>query len=179
MGKAIGAHERPNQGETNVWLTPRHIIDALGPFDLDPCAATNRQWDCAKRNIIEAEDGLRRDWSGLVWMNPPYGDNLGKWFAKLIEHRNGISLTFARTETAAVQIALGEADAALFPSGRFYFHREDGTTEGNAGAPSMFLAFGMEAVARLLKSGIEGVFFFKGRRVADELQRSLFREDVA
>jgi hypothetical protein len=78
-----------------------------------------------------------------------------------------------------VQVALGEADAALFPSGRLVFHQEDGTIVGNAGAPSMLLAFGMEAVARLLSSGIEGVFFFKGRRVANELQRSLFREDVA
>lgn len=37
----------------------------------------------------------------------------------------------------------------------------------------MFLAFGMTAVSRLLTSGIEGVFFFKGRRVANEQQRSL------
>lgn len=178
----MGGHERPNGGETNVWLTPRYIIDALGPFDLDPCAATVRPWDCAQRNIIEAEDGLRQDWFGLVWMNPPYGDNLGKWFAKLIEHRNGISLTFARTETVAFQYALGEADAVLFPAKRIIFLPDPAAGErevGNAGAPSVFMAFGMTAVARLLSSGIEGVFFFKGRRVADELQRSLFQEDVA
>jgi hypothetical protein len=110
---------------------------------------------------------------GFVWMNPPYGPHLGKWFAKMIEHRNGIALTFARCETAALQVALGEADAVLFPSGRLTFHRDDGGTAGNAGAPSMFLAFGMTAASRLLTSRIEGVFFFKGRRVANEQQRSL------
>lgn len=174
MSDGIGGHERPNEGATNIWLTPKWVIDALGPFDLDPCAATKRQFDCADRNIIEAEDGLRSDWHGFVWMNPPYGPHLAKWFAKMIEHRNGITLTFARTETAAVQPALGAADAVLFPDGRLIFSREDGSTIGNAGGPSMLLAFGMIAVARLLQSGIEGVFFFKGRRVANELQRSMF-----
>jgi hypothetical protein len=26
------------QGLTQVWLTPKWILDPLGPFDLDPCA---------------------------------------------------------------------------------------------------------------------------------------------
>lgn len=103
MGRGITGHERPYEGATNVWLTPRWVIEALGPFDLDPCAATVRVFDCASRNITEAEDGLRADWMGFVWMNPPYGPHLGKWFAKIIEHRNGIALTFARCETAALQ----------------------------------------------------------------------------
>jgi len=34
---SIGKHERPNKGATDIWLTPLEIIDALGPFDLDPC----------------------------------------------------------------------------------------------------------------------------------------------
>lgn len=172
--RGISGHEPHYEGDTNVWLTPKWLIDVLGPFDLDPCAATIRQFDCAKRNIIEAEDGLRADWFGFVWMNPPYGPHLGKWFAKMIDHRNGISLTFARCETEACQAALGEADAVLFPAGRFRFSKEDGEQgEFTSGAPSMLLAFGMPAVARLLQSGIEGVFFFKGRRVANEAQRSL------
>lgn len=33
----IGDHETPNKGETDVWLTPLNIIQALGSFDLDPC----------------------------------------------------------------------------------------------------------------------------------------------
>lgn len=26
------------------WLTPPHILRALGPFDLDTCAPVNRPW---------------------------------------------------------------------------------------------------------------------------------------
>ncbi len=36
---------------TDTWLTPKFIIDALGPFDLDPCACPNpRPFDCALVN---------------------------------------------------------------------------------------------------------------------------------
>jgi len=34
-------------GTSQVHLTPRWIIDALGPCDLDPSAADPRPWDCA------------------------------------------------------------------------------------------------------------------------------------
>ena len=35
---------------TNVWLTPPDLLQKLGHFDLDPCAASNRPWDCADVN---------------------------------------------------------------------------------------------------------------------------------
>jgi hypothetical protein len=38
-GRGITGHEKPYEGATNVWLTPKDMIDDLGPFDLDPCAA--------------------------------------------------------------------------------------------------------------------------------------------
>lgn len=28
--------------KSDIWLTPPHILDALGPFDLDPCAPDPR-----------------------------------------------------------------------------------------------------------------------------------------
>jgi hypothetical protein len=39
----LGSHQQ-SIGKSQVHLTPRWIIDALGPFDLDPCAATVRPW---------------------------------------------------------------------------------------------------------------------------------------
>jgi hypothetical protein len=54
-------------------LTPRFVIDALGPFDLDPCPPKERPWDTARRHFTEADDGLSRPWKGRVWLNPPYG----------------------------------------------------------------------------------------------------------
>ena len=32
-------------------------------------------------------------------MNPPYGKFTAKWLEKFINHRNGIALVFARTDT--------------------------------------------------------------------------------
>jgi hypothetical protein len=54
----LGSHQI-YVGKSQVYATPRWILDALGPFDFDPCAITPpRPWDCAKVNIIEAQDGL-------------------------------------------------------------------------------------------------------------------------
>ncbi len=61
----IGSHTSPNQGATNTWLTPPHILQALGPFDLDPCAAPSpRPWPTAKYHIELPEDGLSASWYG-------------------------------------------------------------------------------------------------------------------
>lgn len=66
MNKAgIGSHTKPNQGDTNTWLTPAFIIKALGAFDLDPCAAPSpRPWPTAKYHIELPEDGLAESWYG-------------------------------------------------------------------------------------------------------------------
>lgn len=37
-GTSLSGHQRPNAGLSDDWLTPPEIIEALGPFDLDPCA---------------------------------------------------------------------------------------------------------------------------------------------
>ena len=42
--------ERSKQ-TTDEWYTPKWIVDALGSFDLDPCAPENRLWNTAKRHI--------------------------------------------------------------------------------------------------------------------------------
>jgi hypothetical protein len=81
---------------SQVHLTPRWIIDALGPFDLDPCAADPRPWNCATRNIYEAEDGLSAKWDGRVWLNLPFDRyKVGKWIGRLAEHGRGTALLHA------------------------------------------------------------------------------------
>lgn len=60
-------HEAPVKGQSDIWLTPRHIIEALGPFDLDPCAAPSpRPWPTAAvhYDITQGEDGLMLPWGG-------------------------------------------------------------------------------------------------------------------
>lgn len=134
---AIGSHERANKGETDIWLTPKSVISQLGPFDLDPCGEAH--WPTA--STIYTERGLEREWFGRVWLNPPYSE-VERWLNRLANHGRGIALVFARTETRWAQKIFNRASSVYFPAGRFKFHRRDGSTAGNAGAPSMFLAFG-------------------------------------
>ena len=50
---SLGSHQR-TVGLSQNHITPRWIIDALGPFKLDPCAADPRPWDCAEINWTTA-----------------------------------------------------------------------------------------------------------------------------
>lgn len=156
-----GAHEKPNEGATNTWLTPPRIINALGPFDLDPCAAPEpRPWPTAWVHYAEADtDGLGSPWFGTVWVNPPYGDKAEAWLHRLAEHGEGIALVFARTETLWFQRVARHDWLLFFPLGRLTFHKADGTRGGgNAGAPSVFLAIGEESKRRLRDCGMAGFF---------------------
>lgn len=155
---SLTSHQRPVRGETDVWLTPPHIIHALGPFDLDPCSPISRPWDTASVHYTIEDDGLSQPWSGFAWVNPPFGPEARAWLARLAEHGNGIGLVPARTETRwFVSEVWEKADAILFLYGRPHFHKPDGTRgASNSGAPICLIAYGDEAVSRLQSSGLEG-----------------------
>lgn len=147
--------------QTHTWLTPPHIIEALGPFDLDPCAAPDpRPWPTAVEHWTEL--GLMREWFGRVWCNPPYGPFAGDWLKQCADHGNAIALVFARTETASFFRNVWErADGILFLRGRLTFLRPDGSKprgdgSGNSGAPSVLVAYGANNVDRLRECGIDG-----------------------
>jgi hypothetical protein len=75
----IGTHTRAYAGNSVTWLTPPEIVQALGPFDLDPCAPWYMPWRTAPLMLTEFEDGLSYPWKGNVWLNPPYGPQTGAW----------------------------------------------------------------------------------------------------
>lgn len=156
---------------TTTWLTPPDIIERLGPFDLDPCAAPSpRPWPTATKHIELPEDGLTAQWAGKVWVNPPYGNSTWAWLSRLAEHPDGgIALVFARTETAGfVREVWGKSDAVLFLHGRLHFHHRDGRrASANAGAPSALIAYGTWAVRRLASSGIDGTLVHTGAATAE------------
>jgi len=143
---------------TEVWLTPPHILEALGEFDLDPCASTDRPWDTAKNHYTVEDDGLMQPWFGRVWCNPPYGPKMRSFLFKLAKHEEGgIALVFARTETKAFfDTVWDEADAILFLKGRLKFHKPDGSVGGTAGSPSVLIAYGQREVKVLENCGLTG-----------------------
>ena len=76
-------------GDTEVWLTPPYVLDALGDFDLDPCSPLNRPWDTAKNHYTVEDDGLIQPWYGRVWLNPPYGRAMTPWLEKMANYDGG------------------------------------------------------------------------------------------
>ncbi|QDV37579.1 DNA N-6-adenine-methyltransferase [Tautonia plasticadhaerens] len=160
----MGWHEPPYRGQTDVWLTPRYVLDALGTFDLDPCAPAERPWETARTHYTEADDALHRLWIGRVYLNPPYGPQTQHFLRRLAEHGDGIALTYARTETSwFAESVWGAASALLFLRGRVRFCRADGTPAGeNAVAPSVLIAYdppGKDSNREALRTcGLDGTF---------------------
>ncbi len=91
---------------TDLWATPQAFYDALHAefgFETDVCALP----DNAKcpRYFTPAQDGLQQAWTGICWMNPPYGRTIAQWVRKAYESAMGggatiVCLLPARTDTA-------------------------------------------------------------------------------
>lgn len=144
-----------HEGKTNTWLTPLWIIKELGEFDLDPCGFPGHS--TAREIITLPTDGLKREWSGRCWLNPPYGKDQKYWLEKLKSHGNGIALIFARLETKWIQPFI--CDGFFTIEGRIKFLNKDFKEETNAGAPSMLIPFGRKNIGAILSSDIKGQWF--------------------
>jgi hypothetical protein len=155
----LGSHQRA-RGKSLVHITPKWLLDPLGPFDFDPCAADPRPWDCARINFTEIEDGLSRDWRALGrgFLNPPY-DNpvVGRFISRFAHHGHGIALLHARTETGWFETCWNHASGILFLDDRITFCRPDGTEHpANSGAPPVLVSFGSSDRECLRRAGIPG-----------------------
>ena len=145
-----------------TWLTPPEIINALGPFDLDPCCPPTMPWRTATQMVCRPDDGLAVDWIGKrVWLNPPYGREAVPFLRKMAENKTGggILLIFARTDTSAWQDWIFPyAYGILFLRKRLHFHKPDGTQGETATAPSALVAYSEQDFARLRNAGLRGAF---------------------
>lgn len=170
--RTIGSHHSAAM-KSDTYLTPRAIIDALGPFDLDPCAAPEpRPWPTAAHHIARPDDGLAAEWGdAFVWLNPPYSREASRWLARLANHPGGgIALIFARTETTWFVDHVWRAEraaAVLWLFGRVTFCDRAGLPlSANSGAPSVLVGYGRKAAARLLAANLPGAFTAIGRAAA-------------
>ena len=159
----MGSHQSA-RSQTDVWLTPPAIIEALGgpdSFDLDPCSLQDRPWPTARNHLTVEDNGLLRAWYGRIWCNPPYSVSLVRRFlARMAEHGQGVALIFARTETDHFhRFVWGAASSVLFLRGRINFHLPDGQRAGkNGGAPSVLISYGDEDRDILAAAPIDGFF---------------------
>lgn len=89
---------------TCEWETPVDFfgkLDSEFGFDLDVCA-TPENAKCA-RYYTKEDDGLEKEWTGVCWMNPPYGREIGEWMKKAYASAQSgatvVCLVPARTDT--------------------------------------------------------------------------------
>jgi hypothetical protein len=173
----LGSHQK-TLGVSQSWITPKWIIDALGPFDLDPCAAEPRPWDCARENYTN--HGLERPWSGRVWLNPPFHRySVGKWVQRLAAHGSGIALLHARTEAEWFEPIWQNANGILFLADRLHFHYPDGRrAKANSGAPAVLISFGDYDLDRLaqMKAGGILVTSWSPLRAGKDAQAGAFKK---
>ena len=129
---------------SDEWETPREFFDAIDAvfhFTLDVCA-TSANAKC-ERYFTKADDGLARTWSGVCWMNPPYGREISLWVRKA--HESGrepgtvvVCLLPARTDTRWWHDnVIAHASSIRFIRGRLRF-----SGKGSAPFPSALVVFG-------------------------------------
>lgn len=143
--------ETSNDKYNHEWLTPPEIVRVLGHFDLDPCQPINPPWKLSDYGFTINDDGLKQDWFGRVFCNPPY-DNLKVWLERCAKYGNCIAKTYARTDNSAFhEWVFPYAYGIFFFKGRIKSYKIDGTLGGVAGAGHCLIAYD-KLNAEVLKS---------------------------
>lgn len=149
--------------KSGEWATPQTFFDRLNAefhFTLDPCA-THENAKCANYYTIE-DDGLAQPWPGRVYVNPPYGREIGRWVRKAYEEVKQIALVVmlipARTDTAYWHDYVMRASEIRFVRGRLRF----GDAAHSAPFPSAVVVFdpghiGPPVLASMVAAEKEGV----------------------
>lgn len=102
---------------TEEWGTPLNFyakLDSEFHFDTDPCTTVDNPLQ-TRVFYTKEDNGLERRWYGNVFINPPYGKNVGNWvresrhrqlmppepeYHKIIYHKNIVMLLPSRTDVA-------------------------------------------------------------------------------
>lgn len=130
--------------QTCEWPTPQWLFDELDKefrFETDVCASEHDH----KCTIYFASEGLwsglAHEWTGICWMNPPYGRAIGQWIQKAYESSmNGatvICLLPSRTDIAWWHDYVMKAKEIRFVRGRLRF----GDAVNGAPFPSAIVVF--------------------------------------
>lgn len=125
------------------WGTPQELFNKLNEefkFTFDICASEENA-KCHKYYTKE-EDALKQEWGGVIWMNPPYGRQIGNWVKKARdaaqqEKATVVCLLPARTDTAWWHDYVMKADEIRLIRGRLKF----GDGKGSAPFPSAIAVF--------------------------------------
>jgi len=154
-GQAVGVIAFSS--ESNEYYTPLEYIEAaravMGEIDLDPASHPKAQQTVrAKEFFTQEDDGLKQDWHGRVWLNPPYGktgseSNQGIWAQYLkAQHEKGHVSEAILLVKAAVGYQwfeeLWDIWPVCFARERLSFIRSDGDDRGQSKQGTAFFYLG-------------------------------------
>jgi DNA N-6-adenine-methyltransferase (Dam)/Protein of unknown function (DUF3102) len=104
--------------ESNEWYTPREYVDAvrelLGTIDVDPASNALANEIVRATTLYDFQtNGLEYEWTGRVFLNPPYGFDSGRsnqeiWTQRLLQQFN------AGITTEAVLLVNANTEAKWF-----------------------------------------------------------------
>jgi hypothetical protein len=132
--------------------TQQWIFEALRlQFDLDPAHPDQKTNVPCTRYFTEEINGLKQDWKGLVWLNPPFR-NPKEFIEKFIKHNNGIALVGMSRSKAFKDLWENAAAIVLLPS-QLKFDNSNGKTQ-TIFMPCVLVAMGDKGKQALTNSGI-------------------------
>ena len=143
----------------NEWYTPPEYIIAaravMGSITVDPASS-----DIANETVqadlwfTKEDDGLKQEWTGNVWMNPPYAQPLVTQFCDLFvekfkskEITQGCVLVNNATETVFLQNMLQHCTSICLIKGRVVFLDSEGQPRGAPLQGQIMLYFGANWVS--------------------------------
>lgn len=131
-----GEEDQTSAYDGNEWYTPARYIAAarelMGTIDLDPASCAYAQQTVqAGQFYTKDDDGLLYDWTGRVWLNPPYSYPEVERFTQHLIHQyeagitqEAILLVNNCTDAAWFQQLL-QRYPVCFTAGRIRFERPD------------------------------------------------------
>jgi phage N-6-adenine-methyltransferase len=127
--------------QSNEWKTPTDLFKKLNDeflFTVDVCATKENK--LCENYFTKEIDGLKQNWEGVCWCNPPYNREIGKWLKKAHESRNNaatICLIPSRTDTKYWHEFVMDSDEIRFIKGRLKFNE----SKNSAPFPSCIVIF--------------------------------------
>ena len=127
---------------TDLWATHQAFFDALDAefhFQTDVCAlAENAK---CRAYYTPEQNGLKQEWNGVCWCNPPYGRTIRSWVQKAYESSlhgaTVVMLLPARTDAAWFHDFIYGKAEIRFVRGRLKF----GDSKKSAPFPSMIAVY--------------------------------------
>jgi DNA N-6-adenine-methyltransferase (Dam) len=154
------AEHESSIGKSDDWFTPPEYFEAIGlEFDLDPAHPGADAEHCyvpVKWIYTKEEDGLIQPWTGLVWLNMPFGGRRGHvpWLVKFFDHANGIAIVRSYTSSGWWHAHMHRAEMIVFPRGKTKFVQPNGVIGKQPGHGIVLVGMGEVACEALKASGL-------------------------